>query len=145
MKINKRIATEADKEFLYSLNKTVYLKLVERTIGKWDENFQRDYFEQKWKKSGYQIIEKDNKKIGVIWIEHETGQNVLREIQLLPEYQNQGIGTNLIEEEIKRAQKLVLPLRLRLLKGNNSLSLYKRLGFRVYEESEDYLYMEINV
>jgi GNAT superfamily N-acetyltransferase len=92
MKINKRIATEADKEFLYSLNKTVYLKLVERTMGKWDENFQRDYFEQKWKKSGYQIIEKGNKRIGGIWVEHETGQDVLKEIQLLPEYQNQGIG-----------------------------------------------------
>lgn len=105
MEITKRIATESDKDFLYSLNKIVYRDLVERTIGEWDDIFQREYFEQKWKKSGYHIIEQENKKIGTIWVEHESHQYTLKEIQLLPEFQKQGIGTELLKSEMAVAEK----------------------------------------
>ncbi|MCD4684218.1 MAG: GNAT family N-acetyltransferase [Bacteroidales bacterium] len=145
MKIIKRTATENDKEFLYSLNKIVYQDLVKKTIGQWNDSFQRDYFDQKWEKSGYKVIEKNHKMIGTIWVEYEPSQNTLKEIQLLPEFQKQGIGTNLLLAEIELAKKVKIPLLLRLLKGNQSQSLYERLGFQTYDEQEKYLYMKFDV
>ncbi len=144
IKFKKRFASESDKEFLYSLNKVVYQDLVERTLGEWDEEFQREYFELKWENSGYQIVEKDNKRIGTICVGHESHQHTLKEIQLLPEFQKQGIGTNLIKTEIKLAEKAKIPLKLSLLKGNKALSLYEKLGFRVYSETEKNILMEID-
>ena len=145
MKIIKRPAKDEDKDFLYSLNRAVYRTLVERINGKWDEKFQKEYFEQKWNKAGYQIIEKDNTKIGTIWIEYEPDLHTLKEIQILPDFQNKGIGTELLKSEISLAKKANVTIRLRLLKGNPAQSLYSRLGFKVYEKAGDYLLMELDV
>jgi hypothetical protein len=57
MEFVKRQSTENDKEFVYELSRTVYKDLVIKQFGKWDEKRQRDYFEEKWKHSGYQIVE----------------------------------------------------------------------------------------
>jgi ribosomal protein S18 acetylase RimI-like enzyme len=141
----KRPAKFEDKDFLYFLNEAVYRSLVEKNIGKWDDKFQRDYFDQKWEKAGYQIIEKDKIKIGAIWIEYGHDQHTLKEIQILPEFQNQGIGTDLIKTEIMLARKANVPIRLRLLNENPARYLYKRLGFKTYEKAGNYLCMELNV
>ena len=94
MKMIKRQANEEDKDFLFPLNETVYRSLVEKIIGSWDAKFQREYFDQKWEKAEYQIIEKDKIKVGTIWIEYKPDQHILKEIQILPKFQNQGIGTD---------------------------------------------------
>jgi ribosomal protein S18 acetylase RimI-like enzyme len=143
--MTKRPANIEDKDFLCSLNKAVYRSLVEKINGLWDDEFQREYFNQKWEKSGYQIIEKDKVKIGTIWVEYEPDQHTLKEIQILPEFQNHGIGTDLLKSEIMLARKANVPLRLRLLNSNPAQSLYKRLGFKTYKEDGNYLYMELNV
>ena len=127
------------------MNGTVYRSLVEKINDVWDDNFQREYFNQKWKKAVYQIIEKDHISIGTIWMEYGPDQHTLKEIQILPEFQNRGIGTDLIKSEIMLARKANMPIRLRLLKDNPSYSLYKRLGFKTYKEDGNYLYMELNV
>ena len=94
MKITKRPATEEDKDFLYSLNKTVYKTLVEKTNGSWDEKYQKEYFEQKWNKSGYKIVEKNEIIVGTIWMEYEKSHHTLKAIQILLPFNNRNrIGT----------------------------------------------------
>ena len=61
MEFFKRQSTEKDKEFVYTLARTVYKDLVIKQFGKWDEKWQRDYFEEKWKHSDYQIVEKNGR------------------------------------------------------------------------------------
>ncbi len=145
MKMIKRPANDEDKDFLFLLNETVYRSLVEKINGVWDDKFQREYFDQKWEKADYQIIEKNKIKIGAIWVEYEPDQHTLKEIQILPKFQNNGIGTDLIKSEIMLAKMDKVPIRLRLLKSNPAQSLYKRLGFKTYEEAGKYLYMELDV
>jgi len=49
--------------------------------------------------------DKDNINIGTILMVYESDQHTLKEIQILPEFQNQGIGTELIRSEIILAKK----------------------------------------
>lgn len=59
-------------------------------------------------------------------------------VAVIPEFQNQGIGTKLIEKLIEKAQEQKLK-RLRLMTRLNAFSFYKRLGFVEQGVSFDYL------
>jgi ribosomal protein S18 acetylase RimI-like enzyme len=142
MEFFKRQSTEKDKEFVYTLARTVYKDLVIKQFGKWDEKWQRDYFEEKWKHSDYQIVEKNGRKIGAIWITQHSNHIVLNEIQLLPEFQSQGIGTELIMEQLKTTREKNIPIRLRVLKLNRARSWYEKHGFIVCGETDAHYLME---
>jgi len=82
------------------------------------------------------IILLDSLEIGYLKVEHSQEQIYLGDIQLKPEFQNRGIGTRLIRDVISQAASEKLPLRLRVLKGNPAINLYRKLGFIVVEENE---------
>jgi ribosomal protein S18 acetylase RimI-like enzyme len=134
-------ATEEDKEFLHVLHRLAYKKVVIQQFGAWDEEWQRQYFEKKWPQAHYQIIEQAGRRIGV-WVTHQKDHIFLNEIQLLPDFQGQGIGSTLIKQELEQARALNLPMRLRVLKANRARKLYERLGFVVYDETETHFLME---
>ena len=121
-KVKLRTATADDKIFLFDLARTVYKKLVIDQFGEWEEDSQRNYFEKKWGKANYQIIKKDDKRIGTIWVTTEKDFIQLNEIQLLPDFQGQGIGSTLVQRELEKAQKQRKPMRLRLLKKNPAIT-----------------------
>lgn len=142
MSFIKRPSTEDDKDFVYSLNRTVYKDLVIKQFGKWDENWQHDYFQDKWKRADYQVVEKKGRKIGAIWVTHHADHIVLNEIQLLPEFQNQGIGTELINEQLDIAREKNAPIKLRVLKVNWARNWYESLGFIVNGVTDAHYLME---
>jgi ribosomal protein S18 acetylase RimI-like enzyme len=59
-------------------------------------------------------------------------------VAVLPEFQNQGIGTKLIEQLIEKAKEQNLQT-LRLMTRLSALGFYKRLGFSAQGTSFDYL------
>jgi ribosomal protein S18 acetylase RimI-like enzyme len=69
----------------------------------------------------------------------------LGDIQIDSAYQNQGIGTKLIETVIHRATIANKPIRLRVLKGNSAKNLYVRLGFREIETLDNSYILERNI
>lgn len=142
MELKTRNAREEDREFIYTLTRTVYKELVEKQFGKWDEEWQRQCFEEKWQCANYQIIEKEGTRIGTMRVTHQDDHAFLNEIQLLPDFQGRGIGSKLIRRELERAHKHNIPLRLRVLKENRARSLYERLGFVVYGETDTHFLME---
>ena len=64
------------------------------------------------------------------------------EIQILPEYQGNGLGTKILEEQIQYAKSLGLPLRLQVLRENKAQQLYLRLGFIVTGTTDTHIKME---
>lgn len=66
------------------------------------------------------------------------------EIQLLPEFQGHGIGTALLQRELRFADARGLPVRLQVLRENRARTLYERLGFRVCGETDTHFLMERN-
>jgi ribosomal protein S18 acetylase RimI-like enzyme len=90
------------------------------------------------------IIQVDREAIGVIRIEIRPECLFIHEIQILPSWQNKGIATKLLQEEITRACKLTLPVRLKVLRYNRAYKLYRRLGFSIIGTQRATYLMEYN-
>ena len=66
----------------------------------------------------------------------------LNEIQLLPDFQGQGIGSTLLTIELDKTRCKKKPMRLQVLKQNRARWLYERFGFRVYGQTDSHYLME---
>jgi len=135
--LQRRPATEEDKAFLKKLNRDVYESVVIEQFGAWDDAIQDEHFERKWAVQEYQIVEQEGLRVGAIWISKEIDHLWLREIQISPCHQNQGLGTKLLTTTIDEAARSGLPLQLRVLIANRAKALYERLGFSVIGMHED--------
>ena len=136
-----RPATSGDAEFLFQLLKATMREYVEQSWG-WDEEWQRAYFQMRYDPSENQIIVLDGRDIGVIAAERREDTIHLSTIYIRPEYQDQGIGTQLLKDLLAEASREGLPVTLRVLRVNPAKRLYERLGFVVIRETETRYYMK---
>ena len=89
------------------------------------------------------VLELANERIGRLRIVRPGEQIYLAGLQILPPWQNQGIGTTVVVLVRAEAEAAGLPLRLDVERDNpDAKRLYLRLGFRVIEEQEDRDVME---
>ena len=108
------------------------------TIWGWEDAWQREYFKAKWEPSKRQIIQVNEQDAGVLVIETRDGEHYLGLIEILPEYQGQGVGTAVIQDFITAAQQQNLPATLHVLKTNpKATQLYQHLGFTIVAEEEN--------
>lgn len=86
----------------------------------------------------YQMIYIDDKEIGCLFITNHEDGVLIDEIYINPEYQNRGIGTNIIKD-IMRSE---FDIYLWVYKNNiKAFNLYQKLGFKIIEETESRYYM----
>ena len=78
------------------------------------------------------IIQAAGRDIGLLKVVRRPDQVELVQIQLLPEFQGQGIGTKVIES----LQEEDLPIVLSVYASNRALNLYSRLGFKIVARFE---------
>lgn len=64
------------------------------------------------------------------------GSLFLSQMYLLPEWQNQGLGTRLLEYVLMRSVAQVKDVTLKVLKNSPALRLYQRLAFVIVGEDE---------
>ena len=124
MKYNLRPATLQDLDELELRYEQVMRPYVELTHA-WDTG----HFRKNFNPTQSQIITVDGHNAGLFRSLETRFLIRLLEIQLWPEFQNQGIGTAILKNLIARADRLKLPITLRVLNGNPAKSLYLRLGF----------------
>jgi GNAT superfamily N-acetyltransferase len=137
-----REAKENDKDFLYSLQKITLGEYVDRTWG-WDELWQKKHFFNHFNPQTLKIIQVKGTDIGVLSVEEKNEMVFLRIIEILPHYQNRGIGTSIIEEVIQHAISHGKSIRLQVLRVNvRARALYERLGFCVIEETDTHYLMK---
>ncbi len=137
-----RQATAEDREFLYVLNRSAYEDVVRKQFGQWDEAWQRQHFEKKWGSETFEIVEEAGRRIGALSVSRTHEEVRIVEMQLLPESQGKGIGTALLERELRFADERALPVRLQVLRANRARTLYERFGFRVTGETDTHFLME---
>ncbi len=130
--IIRRRATSGDEQFMRVLHKATSRDLVIRQFGEWDDETQASLFSKRWVPGKFEILEIGGEAIGCICAVNHPDYLLLEQILVLPKYQNLGIGSSVIIEEIAKAQDQKKPVRLQVLnKNDRALALYERLGFQV--------------
>ena len=89
--------------------------------------------------NNYQDIIIAKKVVGCVLITKEKDGILLDEIYLEEEYRNKGIGTDIITNIIKENNIIYLWV---YKMNKKAISLYKRLGFTISEETETRYYMK---
>ena len=89
--------------------------------------------------SNYKIIVHDNQKIGCLLVTKKENSMMLDEIYLEEEYRNKKIGTNIITNILKSNSLIYLWV---YKENTKAISLYKKMKFKVINETETRYYME---
>jgi GNAT superfamily N-acetyltransferase len=86
------------------------------------------------------VIQAGTERVGRLRVVRTTERHELAGIQIVPDYQGQGIGTSIITTILQEASERAIPVELRVNKDNaDAERLYTRLGFRrCGEEGDDY-------
>jgi ribosomal protein S18 acetylase RimI-like enzyme len=106
-------------------------------IGRWDEERLIGLFRKGYKLHQMQIICVDNRDVGFIQVIEYPDRLYLRQIHLIDGFRGRGIGSKLIEAQLKRAAISAKPLTLEVLHGNPAKRLYLRLGFKITGQDPD--------
>lgn len=147
-----RDVTADDDEFLlavYNSTRADELAQVNWAPGqkevfvRWQFDLQRKEYDTRYPQARYQVVIVNDQPAGRIWIGEDETQIRLLDIGLLEEFQNRGIGTNLVRELIAEAKKKNKPLRhMVFVLNNNAHRFYERLGFVTIEDNGGYKHME---
>lgn len=82
------------------------------------------------------VIYLQDTAVGLIKLSKLEKRLHIRQLQILPEYQNQGVGAKVITAVIKKAQLLQLPITLNVLINNPAKHLYQRHGFKIIGKTD---------
>ena len=135
-----RQATPNDLNQLFRLHRLTMHNHVEAIWG-WDEAQQEQRFRDRFNPSTCKIITVEGQDVGVLCIEEQEDRVSLHIIEILPEFQNHGIGTFVLRTILAEAQRKGKPTVLQVFKINPALRLYQRLGFVITGETETHYLM----
>jgi ribosomal protein S18 acetylase RimI-like enzyme len=136
-----RPVSDADYLWLWSLKRATMKAYVEQTWGRWDDTDQAERFRQNFQPGHVQIIIIDGHDAGLLHVERTPAEIFLVNIQVSPEFQNLGLGTEVMHALLGEARRERLPLRLQVLKVNPARRLYERIGFAVAGETPTHYQM----
>lgn len=126
-------ATNDDIEFIYRLRIQTMKPFFEPTIG-WNDKEQYQSAAENIEET--KIIIHNSNKIGAVKILERPDFMVLHQIQIMPEYQNQGIGNSILQMAIKRSNQLGLPIKLMVMRNTPAQTMYENHGFKEIESYE---------
>src|SRR5262245_6458761 len=142
IEIELRRATVADTKFLWDVFRVSMEDYITQTRGEWNEQREESQFRDQLDLSAAQVILTKNLEVGFIMVPIKDNARWIHTICIVPEYQNRGIGTEVVRSVIAEAETQNIPLYLSVLKVNPARRLYERLGFVVIEETEHHFRMK---
>ena len=105
-------------------------------------NAQHQYYQEQFPHAAFQIILRDDRPIGRLYVNRRPDVIHLIDIALLPANRNRGIGTSLLKELLAAASEVGKPVRIHVEHFNPALHLYERLGFSRIGDQGVYYQME---
>ncbi|GAA5140151.1 GNAT family N-acetyltransferase [Thalassotalea piscium] len=132
--ISFKRATTEDKGFLLELRKLSmgqHLAAAGINLSD-DEHLQRinEFFQESF------VIQYNGKSIGVVKLGLLPDRLHIRQLQILPEFHNGGIGSKVVTLVKQKASERLLPVTLNVLLKNPAKRLYDREGFIVEGQSD---------
>ena len=106
---------------------------------RWDT----DLFDRQWAELDSYVLAINASRVGLLCINHDQDAYYIRELQIAPPWQRQGLGTAAIHFTADTAQQARIPLlRLRVFCINPAIALYERMGFRILKTAKGMHSME---
>ncbi len=130
----------SDYNVLYDLKVASMKNYIKQVYG-WDELFQKCFFKNNFYIENVFKIFFNNCFAGAVEITKETDFFFLNRIEIFPDYQNLGIGTEIIKSIIAAAEENFLSVKLMVFKINPAKHLYSKLGFKVVSENDSHFTM----
>jgi GNAT superfamily N-acetyltransferase len=116
----------------------------------WDDNQKQAFIrmqflarERSQPRVDNKIILLNGRPVGRMLVDRTETPMVLRDIALLTEYRNAGIGSRLIQELITEAASAGKSIRLHVVASSPAVRLYERLGFRSSGNEAGAAYLEM--
>ena len=146
--LDLRQVTPEDEPFLFEVY--VSTRIEELAGVGWDDAQKQAFFrmqfvarERSHPPVDDRIILLNGRPIGRMMVDRGEESILLRDIALLTEYRDAGIGTRLITELMKDAASAGKPIQLHVVASSSAVRLYERLGFcKTGHESAAYLEMK---
>lgn len=131
-----RPAAPEDCEFLYQVKKTSNFRYVSLLWG-WDEDFQRLEFSRDFQQiQEFSVITVDSVDAGFLQLQQGSDFLNVAEIHLLPPFQRQGIGSEILRHILCHTD---LPVLIGCFRGNTgAYRLYQQLGFTPITENDSH-------
>jgi ribosomal protein S18 acetylase RimI-like enzyme len=140
--VRLRPATVDDVDWLYTLHRAALGRYVAETWG-WDEDAQAQFFRRQFDPTRRQVIVCDGCDAGFLDVERRDDCVALVNIELAPDWQGRGVGSQIIRGLLEEACWWGVPVRLQVLRVNDrARSLYERLGFVVIGETATHFQMQ---
>jgi ribosomal protein S18 acetylase RimI-like enzyme len=148
--VTLRPATDADYYFMRMLYEDTRAEEMKRFP--FDEFQRKEFLDQQFgaQYKHYQIhyptcerniVEKDGRPIGRIWIDEWRDQIRLVDIAIRSEFRGSGIGTKLLDDVMERGRDAGKPVTIHVESYNPALRLYERLGFEKVDTNGVYFLM----
>ena len=126
----------SDYDFIFDLKKVCYEKYVAEFFGEWNNDVQKQLFEDfiSARSQNIKIVYFDDEKAGFV-----DGKNIdsngfeQGNICLLPQFRNQGFGSWYLNKIINSHKKQ--DIYLKVFKSNPAKKLYEKFGFQKYDET----------
>lgn len=148
--IDLRPIADADLPFLAELYASTREEELSQT--RWTEpekaaflasqfNAQHTYYQAHYSAARFDLIEREGRAIGRLYLAPLGGELRIVDVALLPGERRRGLGTRLLRAIITRAESEGRSVSIHVERGNPALGLYERLGFRLREERGVYLFL----
>ena len=138
--ISLRQAKSDDLNFLFGVS-TEAMRPVVETLNPdkaFDEQEERSKYEEKFKPENIEVIQYDGQDVGRLRVVKSEDSIYIGGIQILPEFQDKGIGTSILTDLVEESEKTGLPIVLEVHDVNEkAIGFYKKLGFVEGEKVKD--------
>ena len=131
-------------KFIYNLKKEVYHKYIEEIYGEWNEENQNKLFNKFMKENSknIELIYLNDKLVGFYNVKNKDDNTFeIANICVMPEYQNNGIGTAVLKE-ILLFDNNDEDVFLQCFKESPAINLFEMMGFKKKTETQTHYIMK---
>src|SRR5262245_56342224 len=104
-----RRATVVDTKFFWDVFRVSMKDYITQTRGEWNEQREESQFRHQLDLSAAQVILSKNFEVGFIMAPIKDNAREIHTVCIVPEYQNRGIGTEVIRSIITEAETQKMP------------------------------------
>jgi ribosomal protein S18 acetylase RimI-like enzyme len=138
-----RAAKKKDLEFLFEVSTIAMLPVRRVNKPSFQPNLEEEFKEyaKKFIPEKIKVIQFKKTDVGRLRVVRTSDEIYIGGIQILPKYQNKGIGSAILEDLVKESEKLKLPIKLEVAKVNKrGRKFYESFGFvTVGERGTDWI------